>query len=305
MPRAVSAGTSGSRLPTRNVSTHQTSPPAANCSRHSFGKKVRSRRNSVSRPIEACDSRVRASAGNSSLRSIQIASGIPLIHVYNLMIHYDRIERCCDLQRHFWTSRSGASRRRSCPRRYFCCVWSPPPSPLLEVLGALLPPSSSDADSHARRCLSVGLPLLFAWVVLAVARQRQRFLQTGTALLGVAVLAQLVLYPLGSLLNIIGTDRPASIPLGVLLFVGLDLVLARLREHLARRARFAARAGRGDQRRLPVAVDGLGTAAAAGSLDACTCTSWESPGPSWEAWRRSPRRRDFASPARISTSIRR
>jgi hypothetical protein len=35
------------------------------------------------------------------------------------------------------------------------------------------------------------------------------------------VLAQLVLYPLGSLLNFIGTDRPASLPLGALLFVGL------------------------------------------------------------------------------------
>ena len=72
-----------------------------------------------------------------------------------------------------------------------------------------------------RVILSVGLPLLFAWVVLAIARRRQRFLQTGIALLGVAVLAQLVLYPLGSLLNFIGIDRPASIPLGVLLFVGL------------------------------------------------------------------------------------
>ncbi len=91
---------------------------------------------------------------------------------------------------------------------------------LLEVLGALLPPSSSDAIL-IRVVLSVGLPVLFAWAVLAAARRRQRFLQTCTALLGVAVLAQLVLYPLGSLLSFIGTDRPASIPLGVLLFAGL------------------------------------------------------------------------------------
>ena len=54
-----------------------------------------------------------------------------------------------------------------------------------------------------------------------ITRHRQRFLQTGIALLGVAVLAQLVLYPLGSLLNMVGSDRPAAIPLGVLLFVGL------------------------------------------------------------------------------------
>jgi hypothetical protein len=91
---------------------------------------------------------------------------------------------------------------------------------LLEVLGALLPPNPS-GRILTRVILSVGLPLLFAWVVLVIARQRQRFLQTGIALLGVAVLAQLVLYPLDSLLNFIGIDRPASIPLGVLLFVGL------------------------------------------------------------------------------------
>jgi hypothetical protein len=91
---------------------------------------------------------------------------------------------------------------------------------LLEVLGALLPPNPG-GRILTRVALSVGLPLLFAWLVLFIARQPQRFLQTGSALLGVAVLAQLVLYPLGSLLNFIGTDRAASLPLGVLLFVGL------------------------------------------------------------------------------------
>ncbi|MEA3149371.1 MAG: hypothetical protein QOD56_310 [Gammaproteobacteria bacterium] len=91
---------------------------------------------------------------------------------------------------------------------------------ILEVVGALLPPSPSD-HIVMRVLLSVGLPLLFAWAVLSITRHRQRFLQTGIALLGVAVLAQLVLYPLGSLLNVIGSDRPAAIPLGVLLFVGL------------------------------------------------------------------------------------
>jgi hypothetical protein len=40
-------------------------------------------------------------------------------------------------------------------------------------------------------------------------------------LLGMALLAQLVLYPLGSLLNVVGTDRPLSILLGVLLLAGL------------------------------------------------------------------------------------
>ena len=91
---------------------------------------------------------------------------------------------------------------------------------ILEILAALLPPGPSDRI-FTRVVLSVGLPLLFAWAVLSITRHRQRFLQTGIALLGVAVLAQLVLYPLGSLLNMVGSDRPAAIPLGVLLFVGL------------------------------------------------------------------------------------
>jgi hypothetical protein len=93
---------------------------------------------------------------------------------------------------------------------------------LLEVLGALLPPGPSDRIV-TRVVLSVGLPLVFAWVVLAITRHGQRFLQTGTALLGVAVLAELVMYPLGSLLSIIGSDRSAAIALGLrlLLFVGL------------------------------------------------------------------------------------
>jgi hypothetical protein len=91
---------------------------------------------------------------------------------------------------------------------------------LLEVVGALLPPGPSDRI-WLRVILSVGLPLLFAWSVLAIARHRQRFLQTGSALLGVAVMAELVLYPLGSLLNVVGADRLVSVPLGLLLFVGL------------------------------------------------------------------------------------
>ena len=40
-------------------------------------------------------------------------------------------------------------------------------------------------------------------------------------MLGVAVLAEIVLYPLGSLMNLVGADRPAALPIGVLLVVGL------------------------------------------------------------------------------------
>src|SRR3981081_3718131 len=59
-------------------------PAAARWRRQSLGKKVRSRRNSVSSPIHGCDASVRASPGSSSSRSIQIASGMALIRVYNL-----------------------------------------------------------------------------------------------------------------------------------------------------------------------------------------------------------------------------
>ncbi|MGA2342738.1 MAG: hypothetical protein ABSG29_06055 [Steroidobacteraceae bacterium] len=91
---------------------------------------------------------------------------------------------------------------------------------ILEVIAAYLPAAPGGAIA-VRVALSVLLPLLFAWLVLAIARQRQRFLQTGTALLGVAVIAEIVLYPLGSLLTLIGVDRPAALPVGVLLVVGL------------------------------------------------------------------------------------
>jgi hypothetical protein len=90
---------------------------------------------------------------------------------------------------------------------------------LLEVVEALLPPGPSDRIL-VRIALSVGLPLAFTWAVLTIARHRQRFLQTGIALLGVAVLAELVLYPLGALFNYLGSDHPVAIPLGLLLFVG-------------------------------------------------------------------------------------
>ena len=90
---------------------------------------------------------------------------------------------------------------------------------LLEVVGAMLPPSSSDRIV-TRVILSVGLPLGFAWVVLAIARHSQRFLQTGIALLGVGVLSELVVYPVSSLLEVVGADQPIAIPLGVLLLLG-------------------------------------------------------------------------------------
>jgi len=91
---------------------------------------------------------------------------------------------------------------------------------LVEVLSAFLPPASTDR-LLTRIVLSVGLPLGFAWAVLVLTRRRQRFLQTGIALLGVGVLAELVLYPLGSLIHVIGSDRLAALPLGILMLLGM------------------------------------------------------------------------------------
>jgi len=39
--------------------------------------------------------------------------------------------------------------------------------------------------------------------------------------LGVGVLAELVLYPIGSLIHVIGSDRLESVPFGILMLVGL------------------------------------------------------------------------------------
>jgi hypothetical protein len=90
---------------------------------------------------------------------------------------------------------------------------------LMEVLGAYLTPGPQDR-MVARVALEVGLPLAFTWAVLALGRRRARFLQTATALLGVGVLAEIVLYPLGALRSAMGDGRMASIPLGLLLLVG-------------------------------------------------------------------------------------
>jgi hypothetical protein len=90
---------------------------------------------------------------------------------------------------------------------------------LVEVASGYLPGASSER-LILRIVLSVGFPLAFTWAVLAVARHRQRFLQTGIALLGIGVLAALILCPLNSLIHIIGSDSLASVALGVLDVIG-------------------------------------------------------------------------------------
>ena len=91
---------------------------------------------------------------------------------------------------------------------------------LMEVLGELLGPGPHDGILMGV-ALGVGLPLAFAWAVLALARRRSRFLQTATALLGVGILAELILYPLGAVYRALGEDRFVSIPVGIALCVGL------------------------------------------------------------------------------------
>jgi hypothetical protein len=90
---------------------------------------------------------------------------------------------------------------------------------LMEVLDVLLSPGPQ-GRIVARVALEVGLPLAFTWAVLALSRRRARFLQTASALLGVGVLAEIVLYPLGALRSFTGDDRMASIPVGLLLYGG-------------------------------------------------------------------------------------
>ena len=95
---------------------------------------------------------------------------------------------------------------------------------LLEVVGALLPGAPTDSVlTHILLSvvLGVAVPLLWAWSILALMQRRQRFLQTASALLGVGVLAELLLYPLGSILDFLGTDHPAAIPIVLLSFAGL------------------------------------------------------------------------------------
>jgi hypothetical protein len=91
---------------------------------------------------------------------------------------------------------------------------------LIEVLSVFLPPVSNDRMS-VRILLSVALPLAFTWAVLLMAHRRHRFLQTGIALLGVEVVVELILYPLGSLIHVVGSEGIASMPIEVMMLVGL------------------------------------------------------------------------------------
>jgi len=105
------------------------------------------------------------------------------------------------------------------PASWFLLALTACAAALMEVVDVVLSPGPQDRVMM-RVALEVGLPLAFSWAVLTLSRRRARFLQTATALLGVGVLAEIVLYPLAALRSAIGDDRIASIPVGLLLFVG-------------------------------------------------------------------------------------
>jgi hypothetical protein len=90
---------------------------------------------------------------------------------------------------------------------------------LVEVMGGSLPPKPSKALA-LRVAFAVLMPLCFTWVVLASTKHRERFLQTGSAVLGIDVLAGIVLYPLGAAILMVGVDKPWAVPLGVALYAG-------------------------------------------------------------------------------------
>ena len=101
---------------------------------------------------------------------------------------------------------------------------------LTEVLGALLPPPPN-GQIVLRIVLAVGVPLVFTWALLAVARRRARFLQTATALLGVGALALLILFPLDSLMHVLGEDKLITLAVGVIwtaIFIGYLLACAHI-----------------------------------------------------------------------------
>jgi hypothetical protein len=101
---------------------------------------------------------------------------------------------------------------------------------LTEVLGALLPPPPN-GQILLRIVLEVATPLAFTWILLALTRRRARFLQTASALLGVGALAALILYPLDSAMRLLGEDKFASLPIGVLwtaVFIGYLLANAHI-----------------------------------------------------------------------------
>jgi hypothetical protein len=103
------------------------------------------------------------------------------------------------------------------PASTFLLVLAAIAAALVEAMGDSLPPSPRNAVWLRVAC-AVVVPLCFCWVVLALTRRRQRFLQTASAILGVDVLAGIVLYPLDAAIRMVGVDRPWALPLGVVLF---------------------------------------------------------------------------------------
>ncbi len=105
------------------------------------------------------------------------------------------------------------------PASTFLLVLVATAAALLEPLSDLLSP----LPRHLllpRMAFAVSVPLCFTWLVLALAKRRERFLQTGSAVLGVDVLAGVVLYPLDAAIQMMGEGKPWAVPLGVALLGG-------------------------------------------------------------------------------------
>jgi hypothetical protein len=101
---------------------------------------------------------------------------------------------------------------------------------LAEVFGALLPPPPN-GQILLRIALGVAMPLLFTWLLLVLARRRERFLQTVAALFGVGAIADFILYPLASLTSALGEQNAASLPIDVIataLLIGYLLACAHI-----------------------------------------------------------------------------
>jgi hypothetical protein len=105
------------------------------------------------------------------------------------------------------------------PASTFLLVLAAIVAALLEPLSDLLAPQPRHL-LVLRMAFAVFVPLCFTWLVLALAKRPERFLQTGSAVLGVDVLAGVVLYPLDAAIQMVGEGKPWALPLGVALLGG-------------------------------------------------------------------------------------
>jgi hypothetical protein len=93
-------------------------------------------------------------------------------------------------------------------------------SALLEVAGDWLPPGPRP-QLLMRVILTVTVPVCFTWLVLALTNRRPRFLQTGSAVMGVDLLASFLFFPLDAAIRSVATDQPLPVMLALLSYAVL------------------------------------------------------------------------------------